>query len=56
MFDSVKRQEQVTAMLMDLFGESESGSIIGVAKPQLVNDRSAIVRYMAHMDNPEKYQ
>lgn len=56
MFDSVKRQEQVTAMLVGLFGESESGSIIGAAKPQLVNDRSAIVRYMAHMDNPEKFQ
>lgn len=56
MFDSVKTEEQVTSMLKDVFGESEKGSIVGVAKPKQVIDRGAIVRYMAHLDNPEKAQ
>ena len=54
MFESVKTVEQVEALLKEVFGESESGSIIGAAKPKLVSDRCAIVRYMAHMDNPDK--
>lgn len=56
MFESVKTVEQVEALLKEVFGESESGSIIGAAKPKLVTDRCAIVRYMAHMDNPDKAQ
>lgn len=56
MFGSVKTAEQVEQMFKDLFGESESGSIIGTATPKIANDRSGIVRYMAHMDNPEKAQ
>ena len=31
-------------------------SIIGVALPQMVSDRSALVRYFAHLDNPSKHQ
>lgn len=56
MFSDVKRCEQITEMLKDVFGESETGSVIGVATPQKATDRSALVRYMAHMDNPEKAQ
>jgi hypothetical protein len=56
MFSDVKRCEQITEMLKEVFGESETGSIVGVATPQQATDRSAIVRYMAHMDNPEKAQ
>lgn len=56
MFDAVKTAEQVAAMLKGAFGESESGSIIGVAAPQQATDRSAVVRYMAHLDHPNKAQ
>lgn len=56
MFECVKTVEQVEAMLKEVFGESKTGSIIGVAKPKQVVDRCAIVRYMAHMDNPDKAQ
>ena len=56
MFENVKTEEQVSDLFKDLFGESETGSVIGVAAPQKVTDRCAIVRYMAHMDNPDKVQ
>jgi hypothetical protein len=56
LFSNVKSVEQVSDMLAELFGRSESGSIIGVAKPQAVSDRSALVRYMAHLDHPSKAQ
>ncbi len=56
MFESVKNIEQVRDMFGDLFGFSESGSIIGVATPQQVSDRSGVVRYMAHLDHPSKAQ
>lgn len=56
MFENVKTKEQVVQMFGDLFGTSENGSIIGIATPQQVSDRSGIVRYMSHMDNPEKFQ
>lgn len=55
-FESVKTVEQVEELLKGVFGESGTGSIIGVAPPKQVTDRCAIVRYMAHMDNPEKAQ
>lgn len=56
LFSAVKSADQVADMLAELFGRSESGSIIGVAKPQAVSDRSALVRYMAHLDHPSKAQ
>ena len=56
MFGGVKTAEQVGKLLKESFGESETGSIIGVATPQQATDRSSVVRYMAHMDNPEKAQ
>mgnify|MGYP003623567364 CR=1 FL=1 len=56
MFESGKTGEPWEALLKEVCGESESGSIVGVAKPKLVSDRCAIVRYMAHMDNPDKAQ
>ncbi len=56
MFNVVKSYEQVAEMMIELFGASETGSIIGVAPPKQVADRSALVRYMAHLDNPEKAQ
>lgn len=56
LFDVVKTEKQITDMLKEIYGESESGSIIGVAKPEKVTDRGALVRYFAHMDNPEKAQ
>lgn len=56
MFDAVKRQEQVVDILQSVFGVSESGTTVGVAAPQRVTDRGALVRYMAHLDNPEKAQ
>lgn len=56
MFDAVKTEEQVSEMLKGIFGESESGSIIGAARPAKVGDRGALVRYFAHLDNPDKAQ
>lgn len=55
-FDNPKNAEQVTNILAEVFGSSEAGSIIGVAKPQKVSDKSALVRYFCHLDNPEKAQ
>lgn len=56
MFENVKSKEQVAGIFKDTFGESETGSIVGVATPQMVSDRTALVRYFAHMDNPSKAQ
>lgn len=53
---SVKSEAQMTDFLKEVFGESETGSIIGFAFPQIAFDRCSVVRYMAHMDNPEKAQ
>lgn len=55
-FDAVKHLEQVSGLFKSVLGESESGSIIGVATPQMCNDRSQSVRYMAHLDHPNKAQ
>jgi hypothetical protein len=56
MFESVKTVEQVTDYFKNIFGEADTGSIIGVATPQTVSDRCALVRYFAHLDNPQKAQ
>lgn len=56
MFDAVKRKQQVCDLLGSLYGYSDNDSIIGVASPQIVSDRCALVRYMAHLDNPSKAQ
>lgn len=56
MFEAVKTQEQVLDLFRGLFGESEGGTVPGVPAPQMVTDRGAVVRYMAHMDNPDKAQ
>ena len=55
MFDAIKNVNQVSDVLKDAFGEAD-GSIVGVATPQKVTDRCAMVRYFAHMDNPDKVQ
>lgn len=56
MFDSIKTQEQITLMLKGIFGDSETGSIIGTALPLPASDRCGSVRYMAHLDHPSKAQ
>lgn len=56
MFSSVKTYDQLKGLLKMIFGESETGSIIGVANPQKVADRGALVRYFAHLDHPDKAQ
>lgn len=56
MFENVKTLEQVETIFKGLLGESETGSIIGVPRPQMAGDRCGTVRYMAHMDNPDKAQ
>lgn len=56
MFENVKTLEQVKQYFIEIFGESETGSIIGVATPQTVSDRCALVRYFAHLDHPSKAQ
>lgn len=56
MWETVKSLEQVKQYFTNLFGSSDNGSIIGVATPQTVSDRCALVRYFAHLDNPSKAQ
>ena len=56
MLGSVVNSERVMTMLGDTFGTSESGSVVGFAEVQQVSDRGALVRYMAHLDNPDKAQ
>lgn len=56
MFETMKTAKQVSELLKGIFGESESGSIVGVAAPQQAMNRNSVVRYMAHLDNPEKAQ
>ena len=71
MFSAVKTFQQVFDYLAARFGTTETAaaddseaqtaaagrrSIIGVALPQMVSDRSALVRYFAHLDNPSKHQ
>lgn len=56
MFENVKTLEQVISFFKEIFGESETGSICGVATPQSVSDRCAMVRYFAHLDHPSKAQ
>lgn len=55
-YDVVKTTQQIIDLFVGLFGQSETGSIIGVATPQPVTDRCALVRYFAHLDNPSKAQ
>ena len=56
MFENLKTVDFVTGLLGSIFGTSETGSVVGVLSPQICNDRSGSVRYMAHMDNPTKAQ
>lgn len=56
LFNSVKNKEQVIALLQGSFGASDTGSTVGVSNPQQVSDAGGLVRYMAHIDNPEKHQ
>lgn len=56
MFESVKNQKQVYDIFGDAFGRSDNGTVCGMALPQPATDRTALVRYMAHLDNPSKAQ
>lgn len=66
MFDSIKSLAQVDGIFRKLFAAREVDaenleiSIPGVAKftarESLIHDRTAAVRYLCHMDNPEKEQ
>lgn len=55
MFDNVKSKALVIELFTRLFGSVEN-SICGVATPQICSDKTALTRYMAHIDNPEKVQ
>ena len=56
MFENLKTVDWVKNFLGDIFGRSDTGSVVGVLTPQICGDRSGSVRYMAHMDNPTKAQ
>lgn len=60
-FDSVKTSAQVYDFFGELFGKqvsenSDKTSVIGVAMPQRCANKVGAVRYLTHMDNPEKAQ
>ena len=60
MFDGLKSETQIIGLFKSLFGETDTGSIPGVATITanncIVHDKGGTVRYLAHLDNPEKYQ
>lgn len=55
-FGNPQTPQQAFDFFADLFGKSETGSINGVARPEKVTDMCSMLRYFAHMDNPEKIQ
>lgn len=58
-FPTLHSLNQLKKMMGEMFGVTESGSIIGVAKivnKCLVRNRNLMVRYLAHMDDPDKYR
>lgn len=60
LFESHKSLKQMQDLFINLFGQTSTGSIYGVANilPDkcIVHDKNAAVRYLAHLDNPEKAQ
>lgn len=59
MFGGIKSLNAVRGLFVSLFGENDNGAIPGVAtiaKNCIVHDTGAMVRYLVHMDNPEKHQ
>lgn len=59
LFGSKKSAQQVTDMFAQCYGTSASGSICGVANISaacIVHCQQAAVRYLCHLDNPEKAQ
>lgn len=56
MFSSKTSLTAFYEMFKELFGESETGSVIGVPFPKVCRDRCSMVRYFAHMDDPQKAQ
>lgn len=57
-FSTVKTEKQVMQFLGDLFGwgGNSGNSVIGFAKVEVVQSMVGSIRYMAHLDNPEKAQ
>lgn len=58
MFDAVKHKAQVAGLMRSKFAPDldPEESIPGVATPMPCSDRSQSVRYMAHLDHPNKAQ
>lgn len=68
MFGTLKSLKQIDGLFRNLFGKTvdehgveviTSGSIPGVANinsKSIIHDRNATMRYLCHMDNPEKAQ
>lgn len=59
MYSGKKSAKQVRGSIVGLFGETVDGAIYGVAAindHNMVHDRRAMVRYLVHLDNPEKAQ
>lgn len=59
-FTTKKSLKQMKDLFTSLFGQTPTGSIPGVANilPDkcIVHDKTSAVRYLAHLDNPEKAQ
>lgn len=56
MFSSKTSLTAFYEMFRELFGESETGSVIGVPFPKVCRDRCMMVRYFAHLDDHQKAQ
>lgn len=59
MFSSNKSLAQITGLIKSIIGVSTTGSIFGIAniaKNCIIHDITQAIRYLSHMDNPEKCQ
>lgn len=56
MFTNHKSKKSIEDFLFERFEQDENGSIIGIAKNPIIVELNSYTRYLAHMDNPEKFR
>lgn len=56
MFTNHKSKKSIDDFLFERFEQDENGSIIGIAKNPIIVELNSYTRYLAHMDNPDKFR
>lgn len=56
MFTNHKSKKSIEDFLLERFTIDENGSIAGIAKNPIIVELNSYTRYLAHMDNPEKFR